>query len=173
MAPNPLQEPIDALRFLVEFAQTDLGRMTPRPLVALERRVQDFVHRESPPADLAGPTLHRIGLGVLQERALPILADIAKERPLTFANDLVLTFWVFRDRTGIRVEVGGSDLDRFLYQIIRVLEAVGVDRLKSCPECDRLFIKVTKKKFCSTRCQSRAYMRGYREELYGKPKRAR
>ena len=43
-------------------------------------------------------------------------------------GDLVLAFYVLREGTVVRVLVMGSVLDRWLYQIVRVLEAVGVEK---------------------------------------------
>lgn len=56
--------------------------------------------------------------------------------------------------------------DEAVYQAIRIIEMVGPDRIRRCaaPDCDRLFVKRTKGEFCSTRCQSRTYMRKQREE---------
>ncbi len=172
MDQNQLQDPLGALRFIVEFAQTDLATAQARQLRALDRGVQAFINRETPGHWIAEDEPDRLRLGVYQQRALEMLSDIARQRPLTMSGDLVLTFWAFRDGKTLRVEVGGSPLDLLLYQIIRVLEAVGAGNLLACPECGRVFVKVTKKVFCSTRCQSRVYMRGYRERGY-EPKATR
>jgi len=79
-----------------------------------------------------------------------------------------LTHWLINDDGHFRSDIVGPALDRFLYQMGRVLEEVGPDKLRKCPACDRLFVKVTKKRFCSQRCQSRTYMRGYRKGRYDK-----
>jgi hypothetical protein len=46
-------------------------------------------------------------------------------------------------------------------QVLRLLQFVGVTRLKIC-DCDRLFVQVGKRRFCSERCQTRVYMRRFR-----------
>jgi len=83
---------------------------------------------------------------------------------MTVSGDVVLSFWCVRQRGRVRVFPLGNPVYLVVYEVARVLEAVGFEKLKACPECKRLFVKVTKKRFCSTRCQSRAYMREYRKE---------
>ena len=60
--------------------------------------------------------------------------------------------------------VDGPLRDRFRFSVLRILNTVGVDKLAICPapDCGRLFVRVTRKEYCSTRCQSRLYMRKYR-----------
>lgn len=50
-----------------------------------------------------------------------------------------------------------------LIQVGRALAGPEGDRVRTCPECSRLFVKVTRKEYCSTRCQSRVYMRTLRK----------
>jgi hypothetical protein len=61
--------------------------------------------------------------------------------------------------------------DRFLFTALRLAEEVGLDRLRVCPAsgCGRIFVKVTKKQFCSTNCQMREYMREYRDNDHMPP----
>ena len=72
--------------------------------------------------------------------------------------------------------------DRFLHRVIRLLEGVTATQLQVCqaPQagsedpCGRVFLKLTRKEFCSARCQSRAYMRKLRNpETHFKAKGAR
>lgn len=167
MTANQLQAPIDALRFIVEFAQMDLPPTSMRQLQAVERQVQRFINREMPGHWVNAATPDRVLLGALQSRAfslLHLLVTVKPVRNLAIAGDLQLSFYAVREGSSVRVMVMGSPLDRLLYQIIRVLEVIGFDKLFECPapECGRLFLKVTKKRFCSQRCQSRIYMRQLR-----------
>lgn len=166
MRSNPLRHPIDALRFAVDFAQADLMQLKPADYLALIKRVDALINRDGPSPGSASYVLDDKTLEVLQQGALELLAAIARQGTFTVAGDLVLTFWGVRDGSRIRVLVGGTPLDRLLYQLIRILEAVGADRLMACPasDCQRIFVKVTKKRFCSQRCQSRIYMRQLRAE---------
>ena len=64
----------------------------------------------------------------------------------------------------VTIGVSGPPRDQVLYRVIRFVEELGTERVKACPEpkCGRLFFKVTRKEFCSTKCQSRSYMRKLR-----------
>ena len=160
MAGNQLHRPRQALRFLVEFSQADVE--SARHVTILSRRLAGFLQSAAPGS--AFGTLDRAAIRHLQQRTFEILNDAAQRRSFTVAGDLVLTFWAFSDGAAFRVDVGGSPLDRLLYQTIRVLEAVGPGKLLACPApgCGKIFVKITKKRFCSQRCQSRIYMRAKR-----------
>ncbi len=43
-----------------------------------------------------------------------------------------------------------------------MLTSVPLETLQRCPACGKAFVRVTRKRFCSTRCQSRIYMRQLR-----------
>ena len=176
MAVNQLRSPLDALKFVVEFAQINLQEVPAKRLPAIDLQVQRFINRETPGhwhTAAPDPALLR----ELQSRAFSLFRDLLTVTPrqsLAIAGDLLLTFFAVSDDTGrVRVIVNGTAVARFLHQIIRVLEATGFDRLFVCPApgCGRFFVKVTKKTYCSTRCQSRVYMRQYRKDFYGKTTR--
>jgi len=82
-----------------------------------------------------------------------------------------MRFGLKRHGSGVVVTRAGALRDLFLYRLVRLLEEVGAERLQVCqaPDrthtdgtCGRLFLKVTRKQYCSTRCQSRTYMREQR-----------
>jgi len=81
-------------------------------------------------------------------------------------RDERVRWMVRRDARGVsRLVRVGDPLDSFTSRIIRALEDVGIDRIRRCPaeECGhRLFLKVTKKRYCSTRCQTRLCTRAHR-----------
>ena len=54
--------------------------------------------------------------------------------------------------------------DLLFDQTNRVLPNVALEALQVCPGCGKAFVKVTRKRFCSTRCQSRIYMRQLRAD---------
>jgi hypothetical protein len=168
MAANPLQgrllDPADGLRFVVDFAHVDLARAPKRQLRQAAWGVQLLINRETPGhwAKKAEPDL--VFLQALQERARVVLGDFVKGS-VAIEGDLLLTHVLTRGEDGrAHRYVHGSPLDLFAYQLVRVLETGGAEKLSACPapECGRIFLKVTKKRFCSQRCQSREYMREYR-----------
>lgn len=64
-------------------------------------------------------------------------------------------------------------------QTLRLLHAVGIDRLLTC-QCGRVFAKRGRREFCSSRCRGRVYMRAYRapekpegSSIHGKTTRTR
>jgi hypothetical protein len=164
VAANPLPA-IDALKAIVNFAQLpDLQQATPAGLRKIEQSVQRFINRESPGHwrfEGEAPDWKR--LEALRERAYRLLKAFA-ERGVAPAGDLRLTFVAALQDGSVRVHVTGEAEARLPYQIVRVLEAVGPDRLLKCPACGRMFVKVTKKSYCSTRCYGTAYMKVYRAE---------
>lgn len=71
----------------------------------------------------------------------------------------------------VQVKIGGSvvgykgtPVAMLLYKVFRLLDDVGPNRLRNCPaeDCGRAFVKITRKEYCSTRCQKKIYMRNYR-----------
>jgi hypothetical protein len=161
-----LLDPADGLRFVVEFAQLDLAQAPKRQLRQVAWGVQLFVNRETPGRWVKQAEHDPVFLQALQDRARAVLEQFVKGA-VAIEGDLVLTFIVTRDdERRVRVQVHGSPLDLLAYQIVRVLETGGAAKLLACPapECGRIFLKVTKKRFCSQRCQSRIYMRQMRAE---------
>lgn len=51
------------------------------------------------------------------------------------------------------------------FQIINLLQEVGLANVLRCPGCHRPFVKTGKREYCGDRCQSRIYMRKYRGEI--------
>lgn len=156
-----LLDPADGLRFVVEFAQVDLDRASKRDRRHAAWGVVLLMNRETPGHRVQRPEPDRVWLQAFQDRARAILRQFV-DGPVTIEGDLVLTFIVTRDAAGrVRVHVHGSPTDRFAYQLVRVLETGGAAKIEACPApgCARIFLKVTKKRFCSQRCQSRIYMR--------------
>ena len=188
--------PLNSLRSVIEFAQMDLQNLKGAELKAVEQRVRDLIKWQRH-GWVRAPALNRALLLELQSQSLKFLTEIVEVG--TDEVELTLKFWAARDlkprvsqtsradrdphayESKVGVVVDGAPRDRLLYLIIQLLEELGAEKLRTCadPECGRLFFKVTRKEFCSTRCQSRVYMRTYRDvdtdkELRrGKTKRTR
>lgn len=159
----------------VKFAQLPLDRFDDAAVAAAERVVQRILYRNEPQTRIVPGELDRRVLKELQRQSLALLRDLAEPSRARFAiaGDLVLSFWAVGGKNEpVRIMVMGSQPARYLYKLIRLIEEVGVDKLRACPAhaprpatgvCGQLFVKVTKKEFCSTRCQSRTYMRHDRD----------
>lgn len=65
----------------------------------------------------------------------------------------------------IFVAVDGEVKDVAVLQLVSLLTAVGISTVRFCsaPDCQRLYVKVGRRQFCSVKCQSRSYMRERRE----------
>lgn len=162
------------MQFAIEFAQADDVSDT-----ATASAVRQFVvSRHSPAVDFAPQSVET--LKALQKTTRELLVTLV-ERGYVIAERNVKTLLVRAGRPSRPLagyvparkdEVLDVSLipDRFLNRVIRLFEEVGLDKLQVCQAlqpgrddaiCGRLFLKVTRKEFCSTRCQSRTYMRGY------------
>lgn len=60
--------------------------------------------------------------------------------------------------------IEGSFRDWTFNLIDRVVPHVALEALRSCPGCGRAFVKITRKRYCSPRCQTRTYMRQRRAD---------
>ena len=183
---NPLT-PVQALLFAIEFAQAD-------DVTAAAQRIRQFVVSPgSPVTDWSPQSLE--ALRALQQSTRALLINIV-ERGFAVAARTVKTLLIragqprrpaahyFSPSHDEVIDV--SDIpDRFLNKVIRSFEEVGLEKLQVCQAplagsrddaiCGRLFLKVTRKEYCSTRCQSRTYMRNYNPKgsRHGKTTRTR
>lgn len=60
--------------------------------------------------------------------------------------------------------IDGAPRDVLFEQTTLVLLNSALEPLQICPGCGKAFVKVTQKRFCSTRCQTRIYKRKKRAE---------
>ncbi len=186
MPPNQLHTPVEALRFAIDFVQMDVGRASRAELKTAELRVRQLIalRMDQPDRhDWAGqgwagePPVPRTELERLHDDGRTFLMGAVMSGAAVVALELrfsvVRAHWSGRSsapRTdydpGVWIVVNGSPRDLFLYRVIRLLDELGTDKLHTClaPDCGRLFFKVTRKEFCSTRCQTRTYMRKRRQE---------
>jgi hypothetical protein len=186
---NPLRSPADALRFVIEFAQADIQRAGRRDLDAAELAIRQLLgltieHPDRHDFAAKGwgnePPIPRVELEHLHADARGFLQNIVT-RGHTDGVEVTLRFSVARATArrkkrspeeytihypSVWIVANGSSRDRFRYRLIRLLEDVGLDKLLLCKrkDCKRLFFKMTRKEFCSPRCQSRQYMRNLRAE---------
>jgi hypothetical protein len=81
---------------------------------------------------------------------------------VTHAPDAARRGQAQQEPRGASIIIDGNPRDILFEQTHRVIANVAIETLKTCQGCDTLFVKVTKKEYCSTRCQSRLYMRKQR-----------
>lgn len=182
---NPLTD-VQVLQFAIDFAQAENVLNVAQQI----RRI--VVTRESPITDWSPQSA--ADLTALQQRTRALLQPLVR-RGFVVVERKVKTLLV---RAGppehpmpnysspVRDNIDDvSDIpDRFINRLIRAFEEVGLDKLQVCQAplagrddamCGRLFLKVTRKEYCSPRCQSRTYMRKYNPKgsRHGKTTRTR
>jgi hypothetical protein len=171
MTHNPLQDDLAVLRRLVDFAE---GCVTAFPAV-LESGERFVAIGSSSAKQFAAMTAEQIEALRLELR--DVFRRVAAGRTLTLPSfrsvlDLVRDPLPAgrrprsREPRTLSVIVNSPPRDAMLYVAQLVLTTVAVKRLSLCAaaDCGKAFIKVTKKRFCSMRCQSRTYMRTLREQ---------
>jgi hypothetical protein len=170
MSLNGLRRLVDALRFAIDFAQMDLDHAD---LEEVSNGIRDF--ETQIPGLTRGKPESRETLKDVQREALKLLRAVAT-RGIADTGDLHLRLVILRGdvaratRARVFIALSGKLRDRFLYRLARLLEECGAENLRECsaPDCDRVFFKMTRKKYCSPRCQSRIYMQKYRNGEAGK-----
>ena len=196
MKTKPFPTPIDALRIAVDFAQMDLDRVGAYISLLTEAVVQFLGAEVSSvpgqhglwlsPADLKRiqPDVRRVLRSIVEKTVTRV--DLAMNVVIIASPDRAARLSDRRQRlpdARVHTVWRGAPRDMFLSRLIRLLEHCDVETLRVCPapECGRMFVKVTRKEFCSTQCQSRVYMRKYRalaaspnkKERHGKTTRTR
>jgi hypothetical protein len=166
---NQLHTSADAVRFAVEFAQADLEKTNAQ---ALAKQICHFFQGAYRPG---APAPDRHELLKVQADTRAFLERLMHEG---FASESVrLLLCVYRHGSARRTRqksvassATASLRDRFLFRLIELLNAQGAEKLRVCaaPGCGRVFFKVTRKEFCSARCQSRINVRRWRADNKGR-----
>lgn len=58
----------------------------------------------------------------------------------------------------------GSTRDIFFVRMFLLFAFESTARIGACPECEQIMLRTKKREYCSSRCQTRAYMRRYRQQ---------
>ena len=157
-----LRTPADAIRFLIDFARLDVETARRSETRA---RVHAFLHGPKHPgmvsvADVlqchkdAGAVLAAITTGTPYHATLALTFSVARPqrltrlptRPMGDPGYLAEVLQIPRELSP-RVFVAAdadSPSERFVYYVIRLFESAGVDKIQACPECRRLFFRVTR-----------------------------
>jgi hypothetical protein len=75
-----------------------------------------------------------------------------------------LRFGAIAAGRGVLLAVDGAPLDVLWFQIVMLLQAVGISRVRECPECHAIFVKIGKRDYCTTRCQNTHNQRNHRRQ---------
>ena len=87
-------------------------------------------------------------------------------------QDLHLKIWPVGAGAAVVLAIGGSTWDILRFQTLDLLRAVGLDRIRRCPSCPRLFARVGKLDYCSRQCAQRVrasrFYAAHRDEVLEK-----
>lgn len=188
LKPQPLPPPpdtvLDYLAFLVALAQAPVEDLATAP----ERYYQNtnalpydqiavglhaLLHLEGQP-EARGPRIEDALIALnpftdfvaVRDRLRKLFDAIAERKDVRLPVSVTLRIRPAH-KAGQQLPIfGARPEDEVMYQTARFIEIAGPDRIRHCAasDCDRLFVKRTKGEYCSTRCQSRTYMRKLREE---------
>jgi len=61
----------------------------------------------------------------------------------------------------------GSEKDLFLFALLSFLSRHPTNRLERCPECNRIFVRIRKQRYCDKKCVNRVNARTYRQTSKG------
>jgi hypothetical protein len=170
----------ERLAFAVKFAQTDFPSIREGDWLNL---IEDFAAFLMPSQTMAMSVRHdnpgetvldsRPQAEALQKKAYALLSDLVDIRdgrkkrsdrwPINF-DILVQPPIIEGSRTRYYLCAQGKEHDIFLLRVFLLLIREPTNRVLRCDaaDCDRIFYRVRKQKFCSQRCQSRDFMRRFR-----------
>lgn len=164
--------PTDTLKFAIDFAQAESLSANDA-----NRQIRNLVrHRESPAIDYT--SLSVAELAALQQQTRTLLRALV-DRGYFVVTRTVKTLLIragaprqpiptYTSPSRDQIEDASELSDRFINRVIRSFEDVGLDKLQVCQAppagrddaiCGRLFLKVTRKEFCSSQCQKRVWAR--------------
>jgi hypothetical protein len=166
---------VAALQFAIEFAQLPMDN----PLEFREK-VEEFVN--------GGKLPDAATVLATQKAARELLEDLWRDGSAGYDIHLsgIISFRSTRERpTNSRLRLmentdAMSVRDRFLHRVVRLLETHG-GNLRRCPAelpgtsdpCGRLFLKLTRKEYCSEECRARMYRRRERRDAREEARRGR
>ena len=184
------------LRFLSDFSQMDLNSFRSGDWLNLHEDIVAFlglvqvgdayklrsqVNESDPPVAVVMPTdlvpgkrLSRATIRAMQEAARDVLKLVvtARQRPDLFRGprrtiqiryDLVP---LFKSRS--LLFVSGRAREVFVFMLHLVLSQQPSDKLKTCPQCDKIFLRVRRQRYCSRQCTNRANMRAFLARSQGR-----
>lgn len=173
---RPQSSTVDAMSYLLDFAQAPPD-LVARQAPAIAATLQGIVSRRFR-IDWPRPTMIAPDVPVLQRRLRQLFARASLNRGAskqqaqssTAKSSFKITL-AFLDDSGDprpRVETAAPG-DLVVYTAYLTLSEIGRDHVRVCPApgCGRWFVKQGRKEFCSETCQTRAYMRDYRQNRTG------
>jgi hypothetical protein len=178
------------LEFAVKFAQTDFSTMREGDWLNLREDVADFISPQKrgipPPGPYRGVLIPRrepllnskTEAEALQTDVYGILSEVVSVREAESRSSASPRLgWPINVRLAVMpslppapprsvtLYVVGSPRDVFLERLFSLLRQEPSNRILRCKalDCDQIFYRVRKQRYCSPRCQSRDFMRQFRK----------
>jgi hypothetical protein len=146
--------------YVTERFYGELFALGPADLDALQQAVRTFLRLMVGGADYTAPL--KFDVSFMAAKHEPFERGGRK----IDGRDQPLKRSVKGPRRVVSLWIDGTPRDVLLHQVAWLLTSVGIDRLGVCraTDCGRVYVRITKKRFCSARCQSRTYMRKLRAD---------
>jgi hypothetical protein len=178
---RPLSDTAKRLKFAIQFAAMNLDDMRPGDWLNLKDDLASFLgQKRGQRTYIATKSAVRV---TPLEHPLPDEYTEENFRALQQETNLLLQSLVWEgglsaDLLGIHVHVGivalpgttdyihfaqGATRDVFLLYLWLLIREEGVDRIKRCPECKKMFYRVAKQQYCTRACTNRANVRAWRQ----------
>jgi len=161
------------LAFVVHFVQLDLDRLRPGDRLNLEDDLARFLE-----PDAQGPGLYAVAVGVpgiatgeLSALQATMRAIVTSYLELREGRRRAADLYEIHLRKMItpqgtpggppRVVATGEVRDVALEVLFSVLASVEADRLRRCPECGTIFLRMRKQLYCTRKCVNKANKRAW------------
>lgn len=169
MTRDRLQRELHALRRLVDWIEADDPTRADFPFV-IEFGHALFTVGTSGLTQIKTMTRQAVDLVRAELRAIVrglAAGQAVTVQPLRIGYSLVPHVGTQSVSTIVEGARDGQGRDYLLAIAVAALNTAAIGHLRLCPapDCGKAFVKLTKQQFCSTRCQSRAYMRQRRADV--------
>jgi hypothetical protein len=162
------------LEFAIRFAQTDLSSFREGDWLNLFDDVLEFLRGIPAVIPMKGKKalLDRADAEALKNEIYALLKEIVNIRDGKYESEphpIAFNLIVMPPLTGPRKVVfftEGSTRDLFLLRTALLLFQQPTDKVLRChaSDCDRIFLRKRKQRYCSPRCQTRDFMRVWRKD---------
>jgi len=160
----------DRLQFALAFAELELDTLREGDWLNLRDDMRTFAwlgEGEQTLEDLGGVITFPVDRPLPQDLTKDNIRALQREAKNCFFSIATfqrpLRFHYLRDgsRDGGVLAYMGNAPDMFLIRLVHLLGTA--DRIRTCPECNKLFLKIRKQKYCSRTCVNKANQRDWRE----------
>ena len=180
---SELSTPLGRVKWTINFFLSDLRHLRPGDILNLRGELQRFLNYDNKsftPSDVGGFVATIRKAPYPHEFAAEDFQSLRRQLDFFLADRLVSTSYGRNEqvtrgewRCQVKVEINdwmlpmvtGTTVDTFLYRLYHDLETVGVDRLRTCDHCKRIYFKFGRKNYCSRQCANREnYLRRLERE---------